>query len=137
MLSAAAVGSGAVNGSVRIWLRVEGLITLVLATYLFGQAGGSLLAFTLLFFTPDLSFVAYLGGPRIGAAVYNVAHSYVGPLIVGAALLAAGVGLTFPLVWVAHIGFDRALGYGLKYPSAFAETHLGPIGNGNGNGRRD
>jgi len=29
----------------------------------------------------------------------------------------------------AHIGFDRALGYGLKYSKGFGYTHLGRIGN--------
>jgi hypothetical protein len=28
------------------------------------------------------------------------------------------------LIWIAHIGVDRALGYGLKYPSSFKDTHL-------------
>ncbi|MCS4316879.1 hypothetical protein M2407_001178 [Serratia sp. BIGb0234] len=32
------------------------------------------------------------------------------------------------LIWGAHIGFDRALGYGLKYASGFADTHLGGLG---------
>jgi hypothetical protein len=57
-----------------------------------------------------------------------MAHSYVAPLILAATLHAVGVGLTLPLVWAAHIGFDRTLGYGLKYPSAFGDTHLGTIG---------
>ena len=78
----------------------------------------------MLFFAPDASFAGYLGGPRIDAAIYNVAHSYVGPLILAAALLSAGTGLPLVLVWTAHIGFDRALGHGLKYPSAFRDTHL-------------
>jgi hypothetical protein len=28
------------------------------------------------------------------------------------------------LIWLAHIGVDRLLGYGLKYPTAFKDTHL-------------
>lgn len=31
------------------------------------------------------------------------------------------------LIWLLHIGFDRAIGYGLKYPSSFKETHLGRV----------
>jgi hypothetical protein len=31
------------------------------------------------------------------------------------------------LIWSAHIGIDRLLGYGLKYPTAFKETHLGRV----------
>jgi hypothetical protein len=79
---------------------------------------------------PDLSFVAYLAGSRAGAVAYNAAHSYVGALM----LLAAGVlgavplVLAMALVWCAHIGFDRMLGYGLKYGAGFGETHLGRLG---------
>jgi hypothetical protein len=35
-----------------------------------------------------------------------------------------------PLIWIGHIGFDRVLGYGLKYPTAFRDTHLGQLGLG-------
>lgn len=120
--------AGAAQSSVRRWLRLEGLMAFLLATYLYDQAGGSWLAFLLLFLVPDVSFAGYLAGPRVGAVVYNVAHSYVGPLALVAILLMSGLELPLTLVWVAHIGFDRALGYGLKYPSAFGDTHLGRIG---------
>jgi hypothetical protein len=122
------VSDGAVHSSVRLWLRLEGLMALVLASYLYALEGGSWLTFGVLFFAPDVSFAGYIGGPRVGAAVYNLAHSYVGPLILAYTLLNVGAGLTLALVWAAHIGFDRALGYGLKYPSAFGNTHLGRIG---------
>jgi hypothetical protein len=119
---------GAVHGSVRLWLRLEGLVALLLATGLYAQQRGSWLVFAVLFLTPDLSFAGYIGGPRFGAALYNVVHSFVGPMILAAALLGAGAAPTLALVWAAHIGFDRAMGYGLKYPSAFGDTHLGRIG---------
>ncbi len=120
---------GAVHGSVRVWLRLEGLLAFLLATYVYANAGGSWLPFAVLFFAPDVSVAAYLAGPRIGAAVYNAAHSYVGPLTFAAALsTTAGTGLPLVLIWGAHVGFDRALGYGLKYPTAFRDTHLGRIG---------
>jgi hypothetical protein len=32
----------------------------------------------------------------------------------------------YVLIWTAHIAMDRALGYGLKYPTAFKSTHLSP-----------
>ena len=121
-------GDGAVRGSVRWWLRLEGLLVLLLATYFYAQAGAAWSLFALLFLVPDVSFVGYLAGPRVGAAIYNVAHSYVTPLFVATALVIAGGELTLLLIWVAHIGFDRALGYGLKYPSAFGDTHLGRLG---------
>jgi hypothetical protein len=28
------------------------------------------------------------------------------------------------LIWFAHIGVVRAIGYGLKYPTGFKDTHL-------------
>lgn len=116
------------HSSVRRWLRLEGLAVLVLATYLYAQADGRWMTFALLFLAPDLSFAGYLAGPRAGAVIYNIAHSYIGPvLLAGAALTGAG-GLTLALIWAAHIGMDRAVGYGLKYPSAFGDTHLGRVG---------
>ncbi len=32
------------------------------------------------------------------------------------------------VIWFAHLGFDRLLGYGLKYPTTFGDTHLGMSG---------
>ncbi|HUF25524.1 MAG TPA: DUF4260 domain-containing protein [Gemmatimonadaceae bacterium] len=118
------------HGAVRWWLRLEGLAVLCAAIWLYEQHGTGWLLFALLFLAPDLSFAGYLGGPRIGALVYNLAHSYVLPL---ALVLGSVVGgridlVWFALIWIGHIGFDRALGFGLKYPGAFAETHLGVIG---------
>jgi hypothetical protein len=128
MFSATTVPHSAVQGSVRLWLRFEGLTALLAATYLYAHQGGSWVAFAVLFFAPDVSFAGYIAGPRVGAAFYNMAHSYVGPLILAATLHKAGAGPTLALAWGAHIGFDRALGYGLKYPSAFGDTHLGRVG---------
>ena len=120
---------GAVQGPVRGWLRLEGFVALVLSAYLYANEGGSWLLFGALFFVPDISFAGYLAGPRVGSMIYNVAHSYIGPLMVGGASLASGTpALLLALVWGAHIGFDRALGYGLKYSTAFRDTHLGRIG---------
>jgi hypothetical protein len=103
---------------------------LLLAIALYRHVGESWTVFAVLFFVPDVSFAAYWGGPRLGAACYNVAHSYVGPLILAGTLVGSGTGLALALIWAAHIGFDRALGYGLKYPTAFSDTHLGRIGPG-------
>jgi hypothetical protein len=128
--AAPALNAGSAGGGVRTLLRLEGLAVLALATAAYAQFGAGWGWFALLFLLPDLSFVAYLAGPRAGAAAYNIAHSYAGPLV----LLAAGVLGALPsllaiaLVWCAHIGFDRALGYGLKYASGFRHTHLGALG---------
>lgn len=120
--------NGAVTDGPRLWLRLEGLAALVVATSLYARGDHSWLQFALLFLAPDLSFAAYLAGTRIGALAYNLLHSYVGPLGLAAVSLAADRSPAIALIWIAHIGFDRVLGYGLKYPTAFADTHLGRIG---------
>lgn len=113
-----------------LWQRLEGLVLLAVSVLAYARFGQGWLLFAVLFLTPDLSFFGYLAGPRPGAWIYNLAHSLIGPL-----LLAATGGLTgnhqataFALIWLAHVGFDRALGYGLKSPDGFNITHLGPIG---------
>jgi hypothetical protein len=121
--------TSAVQEPVRTWLRFEGLAALVLSTYLYATQGGSWFLFGALFLVPDISFAGYLAGPRIGAMIYNLAHSYVGPLTLAGAHFVSGMpGLLLAMVWGAHIGFDRTLGYGLKYSTAFGDTHLGRIG---------
>lgn len=120
----------AVTGSVRIWLRVEGLAALVAAVFSYREQSASWLMFAILFLMPDLSMLGYLAGPRVGATVYNLAHSYVLPaaLLVAALLTKRSLAASVGLIWMAHIGFDRMLGYGLKYASAFVDTHFGRIG---------
>ena len=99
-------------------------------TLLFGVWDGSWWVYAALFLAPDLSFLAYFMGPRFGAMMYNAAHSYMVPM----ALMTVGFAMAEPLVlslamiWLAHIGFDRALGYGLKYATGFTFTHLGRVG---------
>ncbi|MBU6457213.1 MAG: DUF4260 family protein [Bradyrhizobium sp.] len=122
--------TGAVTGGLRIILRLEGLALFAGMTLLYAIWGGSWWVYFILFLMPDISFAAYLSGPRFGAAIYNAMHSYLIPV----PLMVAGFGLQAPLllsvgfIWLAHIGIDRALGYGLKYSTGFAFTHLGRIG---------
>jgi hypothetical protein len=126
---ATAASSKAATSGVRITLRLEGLLLVVTATAAFFQLGFSGLYFGLLFLAPDLSLVGYLAGPRIGAAAYNSAHSMIGPLALAAiGVVALPAVVSFALIWLAHIGFDRALGYGLKYATGFRFTHLGRVG---------
>ena len=115
---------------VRNLLRAEGLALLAIAVALFARAGGDWRVFALLFLVPDLSFAGYLAGPRIGALAYNAMHSTLAPLTLAATSMALDrhVALTVALIWLAHIGFDRALGYGLKQARGFTFTHLGHIG---------
>ena len=121
---------GAATGGLRTLLRLEGLILFVGMTLLYAVWDGSWWVYAILFLAPDLSFLGYLAGPRPGAILYNAAHSYLAPV----ALITAGLALASPLVlsvamiWLAHIGLDRALGFGLKYFAGFSLTHLGRIG---------
>jgi uncharacterized protein DUF4260 len=121
---------GAVRGTPRLVLRGEGLALLGLATWAFTLTGHSWWLYGALFLAPDVSFAAYLAGPRVGAAVYNGVHTTLIPALLAAAGLASGNSLALALatIWAAHIGIDRALGYGLKYASDFRATHLGRIG---------
>jgi hypothetical protein len=120
----------AVAGQPRLILRAEGAALFAAALYAYWLTGASWWLFLVLFLAPDLAFAAYLLGPRAGAVAYNVLHSTVGPLALAAAalLLAQPLALSIALIWLAHAGFDRLLGYGLKYPSAFGDTHLGRVG---------
>ena len=128
--AAASEPTGAVTGGVKTLLRLEGLTLFAAMLVLYATWGGSWWIFAILFLAPDLSFVAYLIDPKTGAFVYNAAHSYLAPV----ALLTLGFALDEPLIlsiamiWLAHIGIDRALGYGLKYETGFGFTHLGRIG---------
>lgn len=122
--------AGATTGGVSVVLRLEGAAVLVAAVVAYTKFGLGWGTFALFFLAPDISFLAYLAGPRIGAAAYDIAHTYI--LAISCAL--AGFLLPSPilrcagLIWCAHIGFDRALGYGLKYAEGFGFTHLGRVG---------
>jgi hypothetical protein len=113
-------------------LRLEGLALLAVVLVAYGAADLSWWAFAALFLLPDLSMVAYARGPRIGARFYNLAHTSVLPLALALIgfLVASDVALAIGLAWLAHIAADRALGYGLKRPTGFHDTHLGRIGRG-------
>lgn len=122
--------TGTATGGVRLLLRLEGLTLFAGMTLLYAAWGGSWTLYLLLFLAPDLCFLAYLSDARFGAMVYNAAHSYMAPVT----LMTLGFGFASPLtlsialIWLAHIGIDRALGYGLKYSAGFGFTHLGRIG---------
>ena len=114
------------TGGVRWLLRTEGLAALAAAVTLYAATGRGWGFFALLFLAPDLSFAAYLAGPRFGAIAYNLLHTYIGPLALALFSHAAHAPGLVPVayIWAGHLGFDRALGYGLKYATAFGDTHL-------------
>jgi hypothetical protein len=109
-------------------LHLEGAAVFTLSLLAYHWTHASWLLFVALFLAPDLSMIGYLASVRLGAITYNAVHTYVGPL----ALAAYGFGLghqmilSVSLIWIAHIGLDRMLGYGLKYPTRFKDTHLNP-----------
>ncbi|MBE7733925.1 DUF4260 domain-containing protein [Devosia faecipullorum] len=126
------IETGAVGGHVRTILRLEGLAVLAVATTLYFLSGGIWWVYLLLLFVPDLSFIGYAAGNRTGAIIYNLCHSYIVPLLIGLAghLLGSDLVVQIALIHLAHIGFDRMLGYGLKYASGFTRTHLGTLRGG-------
>jgi hypothetical protein len=131
-LGAPAIRASASSSPARVKaiLRLEGAAALAAAIALYAHAGFSWPMFALFFLAPDLSMLAYLVGPRAGAAAYNCVHTYALalPLALGGYFLASPIAAAFGLIVVAHIGMDRMLGYGLKYASGFRDTHLGRIG---------
>jgi hypothetical protein len=123
-------GGGSVRGAVRSWLRLEGLAAFLAGLVLFGVTGGSWLFVVPLVLLPDVSAVGYLASPRVGAFTYNLLHTWA-PGFIALALglwLASGPIQLAASILIAHVGMDRALGYGLKMPTSFQDTHLGRIG---------
>lgn len=110
-------------------LRLEGLVVLIFTLISYGYLGYSWVLFAVLFMAPDLSMLCYFIGPRSGSTAYNIAHGYIGPLLLAAAALFLNTAAALPpaLIWAAHIGMDRMFGFGLKRGVDFWDTHLGMI----------
>jgi hypothetical protein len=120
----------AAGPQVQFLLRLEGLAVAALSAVFYARTGASWWLFAALWLTPDLSMLGYLAGPRWGARIYNAVHSYVTPatLAVTGLLFGSAALLPYALIWFNHIGIDRLMGYGLKYPDGFGFTHLGKLG---------
>jgi hypothetical protein len=110
--------------------RLEGGVLLLLSLFIYGKLGGPWLWYIVLILAPDLFMLGYFGGTRLGAAVYNLGHTWLLPGILVAAGIIGGASFAVDVavIWVGHIGGDRLLGYGLKLPTGFQDTHLGRIG---------
>jgi len=122
--------AGMTYGAVRTWLRLEGVAGFATGIALYGLSGGSWLLLVPLLLLPDISAAGYLVGPRVGAFTYNLVHTWTPGLIVlglsallGSPMLQLAAGIL-----IAHVGMDRAVGYGLKLPTSFQDTHLGRMG---------
>ena len=124
----------AVGAPVLLYLRLEGLALAAISAALYARAGSSWWLFAALWLVPDLSMLGYLASPCWGARCYNAIHTTVTPITLAlAALLLHTAGpLPFALIWLNHIGVDRLLGFGLKYPAGFGWTHLGTQGKQRG-----
>jgi Domain of unknown function (DUF4260) len=113
-------------------LRIEEATLLVLTLFAYQHLNASWLLFAVLFLTPDLFMLGFLASPRLGAATYNLAHTLTLPLalFLTSYLKHWPVALAISLIWTAHIAIDRFLGYGLKYPTFFKDTHIQHIPSG-------
>ncbi|AZQ42875.1 DUF4260 domain-containing protein [Nonlabens ponticola] len=110
----------------KIQLQLEGLALMLAGIAGYGLAGFNWWWFAGFFLAPDISMLGYVVNTKVGAITYNLFHH----LMIATLCIAAGYLLNTEWVqmagWIlfAHIGFDRMLGYGLKYPDAFKHTHL-------------
>jgi uncharacterized protein DUF4260 len=111
-------------------LKLEELLLLGLAIFLFSRLDYGWGWYALLFLAPDLSMLGYLANPRLGAWTYNLIHHKalaVAVYLLGSVLSVPWLSLVGTIL-LGHSSLDRVFGYGLKYPDAFQNTHLGVIG---------
>ncbi|MEZ4619555.1 MAG: DUF4260 domain-containing protein [Caldilineaceae bacterium] len=113
----------------KVWLCLEGLAVLATAVTLYAQGGYSWWLFVALLLAPDLAMLGYLVNVRAGSLIYNLFHTYllVLPYLGLAFITTSPWMLAIGLIWLAHIGMDRMLGYGLKYGDQFKHTHLDEV----------
>jgi len=115
---------------VKTTLKIEELAMLGLSIWMFSNLNLEWWWFLLFFLSPDLGMLGYLANDKVGAFTYNLVHHK------GIAILVFIMGGVVQNEWLqftgiiifGHASFDRVLGYGLKYPSSFHDTHLGRIG---------
>jgi hypothetical protein len=107
-------------------LHLEGACILALTVALYHAGHFRWWMFAALLLAPDLAMLGYLANVKIGAALYNLVHTEAGPILLLVVCVAVPLPVLQPyaLIWLAHLGMDRTLGYGLKYPTRFKDTHL-------------
>lgn len=117
---------GSVTGFPRVLLQLEGLVMFGLSTFFYFAQDMSWKLYLLFILAPDLAMIAYLLGKRIGTLAYNLAHTYSVPCLKTAFgfVFSNDLMTAIGLIWISHIGFDRMVGYGLKYSHSFKATHL-------------
>jgi len=116
---------------IQFLLKLENLaMFLLFFALLFHQLDNKWWLALLLLFTPDVGMIGYIINPKVGAYTYNFLHN----MVVSVILLAVGhfvkqdILIVIAFVMLAHLFFDRFMGYGLKYTDSFKNTHLGAIG---------
>ena len=109
-----------------ILLRIEGAFVFALSLIFYQAIGARWWVFIVAFLWPDLFMLGYLVSVRLGSQLYNLVHTYSLPfaLVAVSYYTQNNALMSFALIWLAHIGLDRALGFGLKYPTFFKDTHL-------------
>ncbi len=110
-----------------VLLRMEEACLLIAAVLLYAHLHFSWLLFAVLFLAPDLFMLGYLANPRVGAALYNLGHVVFCPARLASPSAYGAhrpLAMAIAIIWFSHIAFDRLLGYGLKYPTHFKDTHL-------------
>lgn len=110
----------------RFFLHLEGAAILITSLILYANQQFNWWAFALFLMTPDLAILLYPINPRLGSMAYNLVHTIIFPLTLAIFSVFNGsdLGLQIALIWLAHIGMDRAFGYGFKYSGEFKETHF-------------
>lgn len=113
----------------KMLLHIEGLVILSLSLYFYSYNQLSWVLFFVLLLAPDISMLGYVINKKIGAVLYNICHTYslsIGVVVCGV-VLSNQIVLAIGIIWTAHIGMDRAVGFGLKYPTDFKDTHLNRV----------
>jgi hypothetical protein len=110
----------------RLLIHAEGAFIFALTLWFYRAGHYPWWLFAALFLAPDFFMLGYLKDAQVGAATYNLVHTLAAPMLVllVALLWPSPVCIPGALIWLSHIGFDRMLGYGLKYPTFFKDTHL-------------
>ena len=123
------MGPTYVTGKPKVWLRLEGVVLLIATIILFSAQGQKWWLYPALLLVPDIFMLGYLANTKLGAFFYNLGHSYFAPalMILLSWTTESKIALAIGIIWLGHIGWDRFLGYGLKYDSDFKHTHLGDL----------
>jgi len=109
-----------------ILIRIEATVIFLVSIFIYRHLHASWLLYAALFFVPDIFMLGYLFNARTGSAVYNLVHTFTVPIVIFlvAFSLKQPAFMAPATIWISHIAFDRFLGYGLKYPTQFKDTHL-------------